>query len=409
MRVRTWWMAGLVLLGTAAGGSGAPREPACSTGRVFGVRSSLFVLATAGADTVRAGPGPIRYNAGADDPASLATIHGQRFRLDRVGGDVPAELAGAAGGEAVLVPYGWECRETWRWREARWATPGAQVFVDAALRPREQWVDGRPTFDVEVVHDVYPENYVQRYLDSAVAMLTPAEVFEMNAALPTWEQVEADTASAYGGFLAWARANPALIDRFPAHHAMRDAQESLQPCVPVADPHPVAGTYRASVILEGRDTLSYWFRTDARGYPMCGPVEPRLDLAEVRPRMADTARLHLRGSRDAAGVESAAPSADCGGGTVLVVNRPRETAGAWSWEADYNYIALPPCFASDPRVRVVADSLFAAFQAGERGDTPGRFTAAGEDVRFEQAWRARGRVLLELRATRVGTAEPAPR
>lgn len=299
MRMRIGWIAGLagvaVLLAGAALAGASPADPACSTGRLFGVRAPLFVLATAGTDTVRAGPGPIEYNARRNPPDSLARIHGQRFRLDRVGGDVPAELAGAEGGEAVLVPYGWECRDTWRWHQARWAEPGVQLVADATLRPRVQWVDGRPTFDVEVVHDVYPNAFTPD-ADSAAEFLRAAEVFGLYQALPTWNEVEADPAAAYRRFLGWARAHPAQAGRFPASYAMREAQEWLQPCKPAYDPHPVAGTYRADFVLHGRDTLTAFLRTDSRGYPMCGDAETRLDLAAVQPRMADTARLYVFGS-----------------------------------------------------------------------------------------------------------------
>ncbi|HEX5870834.1 MAG TPA: hypothetical protein VFY65_10480, partial [Longimicrobium sp.] len=95
------------LLATAAFAPRVPAADACSTSRILSVRGGMFVLATARADTLRTGPGPIRYDV--RDPSRLESIHGQRFRIERVGGDVPAELAGA-GTEAVLVPYGSACR-----------------------------------------------------------------------------------------------------------------------------------------------------------------------------------------------------------------------------------------------------------------------------------------------------------
>ncbi|HEY0021235.1 MAG TPA: hypothetical protein VGC13_33335 [Longimicrobium sp.] len=110
MRSSIAGMAALLMAG-AAFAAGAPAPDTCSSSRIHGVRSGLFLLATARADTVRAGPASFLRTRQHGDSAALAGIHGQRFRLDRVGGDVPAALAGAEGGEAVLVPYGSMCRD----------------------------------------------------------------------------------------------------------------------------------------------------------------------------------------------------------------------------------------------------------------------------------------------------------
>lgn len=401
----------IALLATAAAAASGARvaaDAACSSGRLMGVRAELFVLATPRADTVLAGPGEFNYGQERGAPP-LSTIHGQRFRLDRVGGDVPAALAGAEGGEAVLVPYGSQCREVWRWNKARWAEPGTQVFADAVLRPREQWVNGRPTFDVDMVHDVYPESY-KRYRDSVPdSKLSPAEVFGLNQALPTWNQLQADTAEAYRRLNAWVRANPAMAARFPANLTVQEAREMLQPCVPAYDPHPVAGTYRAQVVVEQRDTIALHFRTDPRGYPLCGDAPDDVPLDAVRPRRAPTARLYVYAAADVAGVAAAeragGRASGCGVAIIDVLNqptgserRPRE------WRAEYNYLALPSCFPDHPQVGEAAEALFQAYVAGERHQAPGTFRedpAGG--VRFEQAWRANGRVVLELRATRTGT------
>lgn len=404
MRIRIW-PAAMVLFAGAASAARAPLPHACQTGRIMSVRAPLFVLATARADTVRAGPGPVAYNVG--DTAGLESIHGQRFRLDGVGGDVPAELEDAQT-EAVLVPYGWECRETWRWREARWAEPGAQVFIDAKLRPREQWADGLPTFDVELVHDWYPDSYAGRLESDSVEMMTPAQVFELHQALPTFTPAREAPGPAYAPLLAWARGNPSLAARFPATQALEEALEALQPCLNAYDPHPVAGTYQMTVVIRGADTLQIYLRTDARGYPECGPPERRLDSAVVRPRPAGLARLYVHGAQDAAMIPRTNADAwnaatACGVGSVDVVNPPRTDAGGRrAWEADYNYLALPACFRDQPRVKAATDSLFAAYQAGERDNPPGWFREhADGGVRFEQRWRARGRVVLEMTGTRV--------
>lgn len=400
LRVLTWSMA--ALLAAAAFAARAPSPEACQTGRLLGVRAPLFAVATALEDTVLAGPGPIRYPAG--DTTALQSIHGQRFRLDALGGDVPAWLDGEVT-EAVLVPYGWECRETWRWRESRWAQPGLQVFVDLNLRPREMWAGGLPTFDVEVVHDVYPESYT-RYVDTADNLLTPTQVFALTRVLPTYDQVEAAPDSAYGPLLAWARANPGLAARFPASHALAEANDWLQPCHPAYNPHPVAGTYRATLVVEGRDTLTTYLQTSASGYPMCPPPLPPLREAVLRPRLADTARLYVFGAPDTATIlvinnAHFRGGGRCGAGTFDVANRP-VPGGPPSWDAQFNDAMLPSCFPDRPEVRRATEAIYAAYVAGARANGPGRFRETAEGgMTFEQTWRANGRVVLRMNATRV--------
>jgi hypothetical protein len=411
--MRTWlgWAGGLLVAGTAFATDG-PATPACTSGRIHGVRSDLFVLATARADTVRAGPAAFLRAPVHGDSAALAGIHGQRFRLDRVGGDVPAELAGAAGGEAVLVPYGSMCRDVWRWDRARWAEPGAQLFADAVLRPRDRWVEGRPTFDVDVVHGWYPDSYTENVTPAPRDPLTPAQVFELNARLPTWEQMEKATFSAYRPLLAWARANPRLAGRFPATLAMEQAHYWLQPCVPPDAHHPVAGTYRATVVVNGRDTLTSWFRTSRSGYPKCAPAKPRLDLTAVQPRAADTVRLSVYGSRmDEAAIPATYPEArerpgSCSSVALDVLTRPQaDAAGRRRWAADYDPGGFTACFRGDARVQGLGDALQAAYTARTLEAPPGWFQETADGgMRFERTWRVAGRPVLEVRATRTGPA-----
>lgn len=404
LRVLTWSMAAVLAAG-AAFAARAPESEACSTRRVAGVRSYLFMLATAREDTVRAGPGPIQYEG--RDTVGQADIHGQRFRLDRLGGDVPAELAGAT--EALLVPYASACRETYRSREARWAGAGSQVLVDATLRPRAMWAGGIPTFDVDMEHAVYPDGWVKMMDSVPDDLLDAVQVFELNHVLPTWEQAERAPDSAYAPLLAWARANPGLAARYPASEALEWAHDALQPCVPAYDPHPVAGTYRATVVVAAADTLTFFFRTDPRGYPQCGPPARRLDVARVRPRMADTARLYVHGARDEAVVAETNAEAwnrdgSCGTATLDVVNQPRiGAAGRRGWQASYD-VLLSRCFPGHAGLKQAQDALMAALMDDERVGEPGWFQ---EDVaggmRFEQRWRLDGRVIMEIRAARVST------
>lgn len=400
-RVPAWSMTAVLATG-AAFAARVPDSAACSSGRLMGVRSELFVLATAREDTVRAGPGPIDYED--RDTAALESIHGQRFRIDRMGGDVPAELEGA-GDEAVLVPHGDHCGDPWRWEEARWAAPGTQLFIDLTLRPRAQWAGGVPTFDVDLVHDRYPDSYTEHVDSVPSELMTAAQVFEMNQALPTWKEMQAAPESAYAPLLAWVRADPARAARFPATLALEWANGTLQPCVPAYDPHPVAGTYRATVIVESTDTVTFYFRTDARGGAECGPPPP-LDAAVLRPRTADTARLYAHGATHEAAITETSPEVweregSCGVTVLEVVNQPRVDAAALrGWQADYD-LALLRCFPHHAALRRANAKLYPR-HAHLRKQELGWFREmAGGGMRFGQRLRVDERVVLEVTATRV--------
>lgn len=403
MRTSTWVAS--ILLASAA--VGLPRDAsACTTTRTLSQRAPLFLLVTAQGDTVRAGQGPIRYTEGTDRDS--AAVYGQVFRLDRAGGEVPRELAAARAAGltgVVLVPHNAVCRARWRWRDgARWARPGSQVMVDATLRPRAQWVGGRPTFDVDQGHDVFPKSYMwARKSDREdQPVMTPAQVFEMTRALPTWEEAERAPFEAYRPLLRWARANPQLIERFPADEVLEEVQEALEPCKSAYDPHPVAGTYRVTVTA-GPDTLSAFFQTAADGYPECPAVQPRLDLTAVTPRRAETLSLHVHGAPTQAEIPATYLTANrnaCSITTMKVADRPDAVREERRWRAEYG--VLPGCFPGSPRIQEAVAAASAAYQGGDRTSAPGVFTTRPDGtVTFEQTWRVGGRAVLEVRGTRV--------
>lgn len=392
-----------VLLACTSGDSppGGAGSGCQTTGRIMSARAPLFLLATARGDTVRAGPGPIQYNA--LDTTALETIHGQRFRLEAAGGGAGA-VAGA-GREVVLVPYGRRCGETWRWRDARWVEAGERVVVEAELRPRESWVGGMPTFDVELVHGWYPgsEGF---YVDINKEVLSPAQVFALFQVLPSRARMHEPPDARFGPLLAWAGANPRLATRFPASAALEEAYEALQPCTSPHEQHPIAGTYRVTVVVERADTLHTWFRTDPRGQPSCGPTPPVRD-AVMRPRTADSTRLYLHGHPDADAIPESNEEAGSGGSCAViayVANQPAQDGGRRAWRADYYSLDLPWCFPDHPRVQQAADAALDEDAVAKRPSPPGWFReTAGGGMRFDKVWLVEGRPVLELRGERVST------
>jgi hypothetical protein len=234
--------------------------------------------------------------------------------------------------------------------------------------------------------------------------MTSAQAFEFSRVLPTYAEVQRDAFAAYQPLLRWRRANPQLARIFPAPAAVAEAQERLQPCLPAYDPHPVAGTYRMTVIA-GADTMTAFFRTDERGYPRCGEAPLPLDLTAVSPRAADMARLYVHGAPTEAEIPStnrAANASPCRVATADVVNRPATGVGEQRWRADFNVLILSRCFPQSARVREGVGAASAASAAGERRENAGTFAVRTDGIAtFEQSWTANGRVVLEMRGTRV--------
>lgn len=167
------------------------------------------MIATTEADTLLAGPGSIRYELERGDRGG--PIYGQVVRVERIAG---AGQLPAGTDRVVLVPWSYDesCRRT-RWgASARWVRPGERGLFWASLRPREQWADGVPTFDVmEPFQTPFPQKG-----DVGDALLTVEQAFELLQLLPLRREIEADAARAMAPLMEWARAHPDLACRYPA-------------------------------------------------------------------------------------------------------------------------------------------------------------------------------------------------
>jgi hypothetical protein len=150
----------LVLLGVAWS-MGAPPLHACDPAGLPIARSAAltYFVAAALADTVLDLVGRPR---GATVPpsgfdlrlhqASGRSLGGQRVRVQMLGGAGALTLGGRVPKEAVVVPwaYGPDCRPVAWTDRLEWIPPGTQGFLTGWLRPRERWLAGVPTFDVEM-------------------------------------------------------------------------------------------------------------------------------------------------------------------------------------------------------------------------------------------------------------------
>ena len=284
------WLVGLSFLGTALT-VGATPLAACDPvwlplARPDGV--SLFValaLAETVLDTVT---GPIAarahpFFAGRLDVYSGRARGGQRVRLLRW-----PEVASRESRDAVLVPwaYGSDCRPI-EWSDRLdWIPAGTRGVVAGWLRPREHWLEGLPTFDVEMAwrEPVWVRDEPRWSGDAGGGRMTPEEFLELYSALPTVELLERAPDEAAARLRDWEGDHPALAARPPAPtvlgHVYRvaadrtdrtDARQSL------------AGRWLAEVeLLEG---LELPLPTTAR------TIRGELDLGAMPPTHVGTSTL----------------------------------------------------------------------------------------------------------------------
>ncbi len=232
---------------------------ACSMAPFPGFRPGLQLIVTATADTLQAGPGSVQYRVERGD--TERAVYGQVVRLERAGGADAAGLP-AETDRVVLVPWGYDpgCQTT-RWSEsARWIDPGSRGLLWSTLRPRAQWVDGLPTFDVG---DAYQAPYPGRTREMpADSMLSVEQMFDLVALLPEYEAYDADPEGAVRPLLAWARAHPGLARLYPARVMVGDAEHGVRYVRLKRVRPPLAGTYRFSVSVDGDAPRTFFARTE---------------------------------------------------------------------------------------------------------------------------------------------------
>ena len=149
------------------------------------------------------------------DAYSGKTPGGQRVRLLRRHGEHDT------GSEAVLVPWAYrdDCRPIGWTGPLDWivaVTPGA---VTGWLRPREHWLGGLPTFDVEMAwrEPIWAEREPRWHSDEGdPRRMTPEEFVQFYPALPSFEQMERRPAEAAARMREWERAHAALAALAPA-------------------------------------------------------------------------------------------------------------------------------------------------------------------------------------------------
>ena len=212
------------LLFLVAGASiGACRDAvACSPAlpRPYRRHGELAFVGMATADTARAGAGGMKFlETERGGALSGAPIFGQLIRIETLAASSRSALAMPSRGvvlDAVLVPWGVssDCTPV-RWHaSAQWVPPRTRGFYAGVLRPRSQWVNGRPTLDVGNPW-IMPHTGVTpaRAARDTVAALTPDEMLHLYDVLPlagSGREREAVVRAHLTPVLRWARDNPMM-------------------------------------------------------------------------------------------------------------------------------------------------------------------------------------------------------
>jgi hypothetical protein len=233
---------------------------------VFGAKGMrvAYVLGTAAADTVLAGPATVQYDTGdghfgrgPDRP-----IHGQQFIVSRIGS--PTQLPPTVP-RVVLVPwdYGPDCRPTPWGRSARWLETNEQTLIVGSLREPRYWANGIPTIDVSMLG---PHPYPQH--ESSFRATEPAlsadELFTLLEALPDAEHVDSAPVEAIVAFQRWAAANAGIARRWPADGSLAKLRHEGEMALLRKVTLPILGTFRFAVARPGRDSAVFFVRTDRR-------------------------------------------------------------------------------------------------------------------------------------------------
>ena len=398
-------------------------------------RSLLFLVAGASigvcrdavacstADTARAGASGMKFleteRGGAQ---SGAPIFGQLIRIETLAASSRSALAMPSRGvvlDAVLVPWGVssDCTAV-RWHaSAQWVPPRTRGFYAGVLRPRSQWVNGRPTLDVGNPW-IVPHTGVTpaRTAKDTVAALTPDEMLQLYDVLPlagSGRESEAVVRAHLTPVLRWARDNPSLARRTPAVDMLMLARYSLQQAHIHAIRSPLAGTYRFVLTLPKGDSLAFYARTELHGMGGLDTVDPG-ETPKFTPDsipLADGYSLFTIAATDPRSLGAGPQQTSDGSnqGDLGIVEAPLVTSrDSTVWRGSVDLVGALAHVVKASSWRTALEGLQRAMDAevlaGKLSFAPGHFVRyTGGRVRYESTIMRRGEVLMHLRGERIST------
>jgi len=401
-------------------------------------RPNLFVfVGTAGADTVRAGPGAVRYTLGEGHfgRGVPREIYGQVVTVDRVGDRTRAllqRLGAAHRREVVLVPWDYSpsCEPVPWSRSARWMTPGTRGLFWVMPRDTAHWVAGVPTFDVYgpqfAPYPSAPGFQSPRWRARAAAagqdsILTPEELLALYDVLPEYPRRGDSAYAAARVVQRWAQEHPSMARRPPAADLIRTVLFSAESERVRGMRSPLAGTYRFALTLPSSDSLVLFARTEEHA------TSPLWSVAWRPPSRADTGVRRPVGHHllavGASNLESLPATRRSSGLPVregyLVMADVPVTAGpdSTAWQGSVDLVRVAAAVTSDDRIRMELRAAELAMsdlrRAGHLSYVPGRFVQYRDGrMRFEaDIRRSDGTPILAIRGERLSNdllAEPPP-
>ena len=232
----------------------------------------VHFLGVARGDTIAAGAGGVKYRIapGHFGRGRARTIYGHRGDVEKLGRRRPGALRalGNTVRQVILVPWddGAYCNPVPWSQTARWVPAETRGLFEGALRDSAHWIDGIPTLDVHTPEATPYPLVIERgglLIGAGTGTrpdLTAEQLLGLYDVLPTSEELASDVEGALAPLWQWRRITPGnhtdslhiqLFERFSGETG--DYRQS-----------PVAGTYRLTISLPGRDSLVFFARTGRR-------------------------------------------------------------------------------------------------------------------------------------------------
>ena len=222
------------------------REGFCSLDPTPRFRSAsvTYVVATATADTVLAGPGyvtPSTYG-GHWGRGNVRDVYGQLVHVDSIAGAYQVAIRRMlqhGDRRVVIVPWDYDpsCEPTYWSGSARWVDPGLVGFYKLKIRDESRWVGGRPTFDAFTADlNPYPHGAYYRRgwhgtdaVRSSQASLDARQLFSLFLALPFYDAPAAMGPDSLAALRRWVAEHPELAKRYPADVIARELLTASTP------------------------------------------------------------------------------------------------------------------------------------------------------------------------------------
>lgn len=229
--------------------------------------NTVNFIGTALADTVKTGPGGIRYviESGHFGPAGDRVIYGQRVAVERLPLAEQKMLPSGAR-ELILIPWDYtaSCEPTPWTRSARWLPVGTRGIYNAILRAPEHWINGVPTLDVMSPTGLPYRGIPTNSSETQLPMLSVDELFEIIKFLPDPELAKTDPEAATRPILQWAETHVELVERYPAKGLVWDAVYQVSFTRMRNTKPDIAGTWHFTTEVDGETPREFYGRTNQR-------------------------------------------------------------------------------------------------------------------------------------------------